>query len=95
MTIIDTNCHTATRLDCLQQNGVKAVIRYYARTTKQKEKRLTQAEAEAILSKNMKIGVVCQSAGDRATYFPRRWCINRAGIPQYQWVSQNARLLNI
>jgi len=67
--IIDTNHRTTASLTRLANAGVTAIIRYYARFTSQPEKRLTRAEAEAILDAGMSIGAVHQAAGDRATAF--------------------------
>ncbi|HET7715414.1 MAG TPA: DUF1906 domain-containing protein [Bauldia sp.] len=70
--IVDTNRRTTPHLACLRNRGVTAIIRYYARMTRQPEKRLTRAEAEAIVAAGLHIGVVFQSAGDSAACFGRR-----------------------
>jgi hypothetical protein len=67
--IIDTNHRTTGQLACLAAAGVTAVIRYYARFTQQPEKRLTRAEADAILRAGMSIAVVHQAGGDKASDF--------------------------
>src|SRR5215470_14732286 len=67
--IIDTNHRTTDKLSCLAADGVTAIIRYYARFTKQKEKRLIRSEAEAILQAGMSIAAVHQAAGDSASAF--------------------------
>ena len=67
--IIDTNHRTTTKLSGLAANGVTAIIRYYARFTQQREKRLIRSEAEAILNAGMSIAVVHQAAGDQAAAF--------------------------
>ena len=64
--VIDTNHRTTTKLSSLAANGVTAIIRYYARFTQQREKRLIRNEAEAILNAGMSIAVVHQAAGDQA-----------------------------
>ena len=61
--IIDTNRRTNRALGCLRENGVNTIIRYYARTTGQPEKRLTRAEAEAIIAAGASIAVVHQAGG--------------------------------
>jgi hypothetical protein len=61
--IIDTNRRTTTHLSCLQTKGVKTIIRYYARTTRQPEKRLIRSEADAILALGLSIAVVHQAGG--------------------------------
>jgi hypothetical protein len=61
--IIDTNRRLTPRLDCLQSAGVKSVIRYYARATSQSEKRLTRAEAEAVVASGLSVAAVHQAGG--------------------------------
>lgn len=61
--IIDTNRRLTSRLDCLQSAGVKSVIRYYARSTSQPEKRLTREEAQAIVASGLSVVVVHQAGG--------------------------------
>lgn len=70
--IIDTNRRTTSRLGCMQGQGVQTIIRYYARTTGQPEKRLIRAEAEAILDAGASIATVHQAGGDGATSFSRQ-----------------------
>src|SRR5262245_38991587 len=67
--IIDTNHRTTAKLNTLAEKGVTAIIRYYARFTRQPEKRLIRSEAEAILNAGMSIAVVHQAAGDHAAAF--------------------------
>jgi Domain of unknown function (DUF1906)/Bacterial SH3 domain len=67
--IIDTNHRTTAKLPALSEKGVTAILRYYARFTKQKEKRLIRSEAEAILAAGMSVAVVHQAAGDHASAF--------------------------
>ncbi|MCB1488803.1 MAG: DUF1906 domain-containing protein [Bauldia sp.] len=69
MTIIDTSRSTASCLDCLKAAGVSTVFRYYARETRLPGKRLTRAEAEALISAGIGVGVVFQNAGDSAACF--------------------------
>src|SRR4051812_26125591 len=69
MIIVDASTQTAAALPCLKRNGVEAVGRYYARETKHPKKRLTRAEAEAIVGAGMRITVFHQSAGDSAGDF--------------------------
>jgi hypothetical protein len=56
--IIDTNHRTTAKLPSLSEKGVTAILRYYARFTKQKEKRLIRSEAEAIVDAGMFLAVV-------------------------------------
>lgn len=69
--IIDTNRRTTSRLGCLRAEGVETIIRYYARTTRQAEKRLTRAEADAIVAAGASIAVVHQAGGASAGSFSR------------------------
>jgi hypothetical protein len=69
--IIDTNRRTTPKLPCLRGEGVETIIRYYARTTRQTEKRLTRSEAEAIIAAGISIAIVHQAAGDSASAFSR------------------------
>ena len=69
--IIDTNQRTTSKLGCLGAAGVRTIIRYYARTTHQPEKRVTRAEAEAIIAAGMSIAIVHQAAGDSPSAFSR------------------------
>ena len=41
---------TQSSLDCLKENGIKFVGRYYSRTTKVAGKKLTQAQADEIIA---------------------------------------------
>lgn len=61
--IIDTNRRTTAKLDCLHSEGVRGIIRYYARTTQQPEKRITRGEAEAIIASGKSIAIVHQAGG--------------------------------
>jgi len=67
--IIDTNRRTTHRLDCLHAEGVRAIIRYYARTTSQPEKRLIREEAAAIVASGKSIGIVHQAGGANVVSF--------------------------
>jgi hypothetical protein len=69
--IIDTNRRTTEKLACLHEEGVRSIIRYYARSTGQPEKRLTRAEAEAIIASGKSLGVVHQAGGASASSFSR------------------------
>lgn len=69
--LIDTNRRTTERLSCLRAHGVTGVMRYYARSTRQPEKRLTRDEAAAMVAAGLVIGVVSQSSGDRPSSFDR------------------------
>lgn len=67
--IIDTNRRTTARLGCLREQGVQTLIRYYARSTSQPEKRLTRAEAEAVIASGASLAVVHQAGGADASSF--------------------------
>lgn len=69
--LIDTNRRTTERLPCLRAEGVTGIMRYYARATRQPEKRLARDEAEAMVAAGLVIGIVSQSSGDRALSFDR------------------------
>ena len=66
---ISTNRNVATQAACLKQQGVDFVFRYYSLTTHQPEKRLTQAEAEALAAAGLEIGVVYEDAPTSLSYF--------------------------
>src|SRR5918997_345674 len=70
--IIDTNRRVTNKLTCLGNAGVRSVIRYYARVTRQPEKELTRDEAEAIIEAGLSIGVVSQGAGNSPASFSRQ-----------------------
>lgn len=67
--IIDTNRRTSAKLDCLRNAGVAGMIRYYARTTGQSEKRLTRAEAQSIIAGGFSLCIVHQAVGSSADSF--------------------------
>jgi hypothetical protein len=67
--IVDTNHRTTAELPNLSEKGVTAILRYYARFTNQKEKRLIRSEAEAIVGAGMFLAVVHQAAGNHASAF--------------------------
>jgi len=66
---ISTNRNVATHAACLKQQGMDFVFRYYSLTTHQTEKRLTQAEAEALSAAGLEIGVVYEDAPTSLSYF--------------------------
>lgn len=67
--IFDTNHRTTSHISCLKTRGVTAVLRYYARSTRQPEKRLTRGEAQALIEAGISIGIVHQSGGSGAGSF--------------------------
>jgi hypothetical protein len=85
--IIDTNHLTTRKLNCLADAGVKSIIRYYARFTQQREKRLTRPEAEAILRSGMSIAMVHQAAGDSPRAFSRETGIADAEYARNQAIN--------
>src|SRR5262245_38912266 len=62
--IFDTNHRTSAQIGCLTSQAVTAVIRHYAPSTRQPDKRLTRAEAEALITAGISVGVVHQSGGN-------------------------------
>jgi hypothetical protein len=66
---ISTNQNVTDSATCLKQAGIDFVFRYYSTTTTQPAKRLTQAEANAILGAGLMLGVVYEDMPTDATYF--------------------------
>jgi hypothetical protein len=60
---------TQSSLDCLKENGIKFVGRYYSRTTKVAGKKLTQAEAQLISQNGLEIVAVYEDGPTSASYF--------------------------
>ncbi len=61
--IIDTNRNCARHITCLKRAGVHTVLRYYSRTTRQSEKRLTPTEFFLLSSNFFNVAVVYQDYG--------------------------------
>jgi hypothetical protein len=68
---ISTNRRVTALVRCLREQGIEFVCRYYSRTTQQPEKRLTPAEAAAILAERMRIVAVYEDGPTSARYFSR------------------------
>ena len=66
---VSTNHNVTTWVNCLKQQGVDCVFRYYSTTTTQPQKRLTSKEAEAISSAGLQIGVVYEDDPTSISYF--------------------------
>jgi len=68
--VVDTSNVTTARLSCLRGAGVRTVIRYYARDTRNPAKVVRGPEARAIASAGMKLGAVHEGRlGDRIAGF--------------------------
>lgn len=67
--IVDTNRRTTSRLGCLRAQGINCFIRYYARSTAQPEKRLTRAEADAVIGSGASLAIVHQAGGASVSSF--------------------------
>jgi len=60
---------TQSSIDCLKENGIQFVGRYYSRTTKVSGKKLTQAEAQLISQNALEIVAVYEDGPTSASYF--------------------------
>src|SRR5579863_65631 len=70
MTIgISTSTHTGADAPCLASNGIIFVFRYYSATTSIPTKRLTLAEAQALVGAGIQIGVVYEDGPTSVSYF--------------------------
>jgi hypothetical protein len=71
-TVIDCSSVTTNHLTCLRGAGVKTIIRYYARDTSNPAKVVKRAEAQAIATAGMRLGVVQESRnGDKPSGFSK------------------------
>lgn len=79
-TIIDTPYSVKARAHSLASQGVRCVIRYYNRQNSQTfpDKRLTKAEAEAIVEAGMSIAVVFQQNHRLIGDFSKDWAAKDA-----------------
>jgi hypothetical protein len=66
---ISTNRDVTGSAVCLKQAGFDFVFRYYSTTTTQPEKRLTLAEANAILAAGLMLGIVYEDGPTSVEYF--------------------------
>lgn len=66
---LSTNRHCHPFADCLVRQGMEFVIRYYSRTTKNPQKRLTHAEAAQVAKAGLRIATVYQDRGRLLTDF--------------------------
>lgn len=66
---ISTNRYCTKSIECLKENAIEFVFRYYSQTTKQKEKVLVASEALALSRAGIHIAAVYEDAGDKASYF--------------------------
>lgn len=70
MTIgISTSMQTGADAPCLAGNGIIFVFRYYSATTTSPTKRLTLAEAQALVSAGIQIGAVYEDGPTSVDYF--------------------------
>jgi hypothetical protein len=60
---------TQSSIDCLKQNGIVFVGRYYSRTTQIEGKKLTPAEAQLISSNDLEIVAVYEDGPTSYSYF--------------------------
>lgn len=60
---------TQSSIDCLKQNGITFIGRYYSRTTQIEGKKLTQAEAQLISSNDLEIVAVYEDGPTSYSYF--------------------------
>jgi hypothetical protein len=68
---ISTNRNISNISPCLKTNGIGFVCRYFSSTTRQPQKRLTIAEAKAILAAGMQIVTVYEDGPTQFAYFSR------------------------
>lgn len=93
--VIDTPWHTTNALDCLKQEGIKTVIRYYnnGNSSGLPQKRLEPTEAQALSNAGFQIMVVFQTSQNQASDFSEaqgyaagksafEWAKNTIGQPQ-------------
>jgi Domain of unknown function (DUF1906) len=81
---LSTNVRTTTSAKCLPGEGKSFVIRYYSRTTKQPEKRITVAEAKALSTNGIAIGMVYEDGPTSIDYFEKgRGTKDAAGAYKY------------
>jgi hypothetical protein len=66
---ISTNRNVASQAACLKHAGIDFVFRYYSETTHQPEKRLTQAESQALSAAGLGVGVIYEDAPTSSAYF--------------------------
>jgi hypothetical protein len=66
---ISTSMQTGADAACLAGNGINFVFRYYSATTSIQTKRLTLAEAQALVSAGLQIGVVYEDGPTSVNYF--------------------------
>jgi len=71
MSIIDTPAKTTSKLTCLKNGGVTAIMRYYNFTNSHSlpEKRIQLSEAQAISAAGLRLGVVFQQGQNSASAF--------------------------
>jgi len=70
--VVDCSSVTTNHLSCLKSNGVQTIIRYYARDTGNPAKVVKRAEAQAIMSGGMRLGVVHEGRdGDKPSGFSK------------------------
>ncbi|MBL8192305.1 MAG: DUF1906 domain-containing protein [Blastocatellia bacterium] len=66
---LDTNRNCTDLANCLKQSGIDFVARYYSRTTKNADKRLTLAEAQALSQAGLYLVTVYEDSPTSKDYF--------------------------
>ena len=66
---LDTNRNCTDLASCLKQSGIDFVARYYSRTTKSADKRLTLAEAQALSQAGLYLVTVYEDSPTNKDYF--------------------------
>ncbi|MBN8723000.1 MAG: DUF1906 domain-containing protein [Acidobacteria bacterium] len=66
---LDTNRNCTDLASCLKQSGIDFVARYYSRTTKNADKRLTLAEAQALSQAGLYLVTVYEDSPTSKDYF--------------------------
>jgi hypothetical protein len=89
-TVLDTNRNATLAAPALFTQGFRTIIRYYCEFTRQREKRLTAAEAFALGRAGLRVGAVYQDGGTGADGFTRSKGF-RAGSYAYRYAQGTIR----
>jgi hypothetical protein len=86
MKLIDTPWDTSAIIDCLKNEGVGTVIRYYnnGNSTTLPQKRLELQEAQALSAGGLQIAVVFQLVQDSTQFFSEQLGYD-AGVSAFNW----------
>lgn len=68
---ISTNRYCTQAVECIREADYDFVVRYYSRTTRQPEKRMLRAEAQAIANAGLRLAIVYQDSANTPGYFSR------------------------